>query len=243
MSPSEALDQAGQLILAAGGIVERQGNGYVEILLVHRQRYGEEWSLPKGKQDAGESLQETALREVLEETGCPVRFSGFGGCTHYYHGKLPKVVLYWRMVPAGECCFVPSAEVDGIAWLAPQAAVNRLAHEDEQALVSKLYGLGTPGRAGRSGMSITVKRMTEQELAALGVREWPIWVCEPSEFDWHYDQQESCFLLAGEVTVRSAAGEVSFGAGDFVTFPRGLDCTWQVSKAVRCCLLSGTGLI
>ena len=127
------------LILAAGGIVERQTEGEREICLVYRDRYGGEWSLPKGKQDPGETLQETARREVHEETGCPVDFTGFGGCTHYYHGRSPKVVLYWRMILAGPCAFAPSAEVLRIAWFSPPEALARLAHEDERELIRKLF--------------------------------------------------------------------------------------------------------
>ena len=67
----------------------------------------------------------------------------------------------------------------------------------------------------------------------MGVLSWPIWTCEISEFDWEYDQQESCLLLEGEVAVKSDNKEVKLGAGDFVVFPRGLKCRWKVIKPVR----------
>jgi uncharacterized cupin superfamily protein len=65
------------------------------------------------------------------------------------------------------------------------------------------------------------------------VAAWPIWTKEPSTFDWHYDKAERCYVLEGEVTVTGPDGQVSFGSGDLVTFPAGLDCTWQITKAVR----------
>jgi uncharacterized cupin superfamily protein len=80
---------------------------------------------------------------------------------------------------------------------------------------------------------IQVHKPTEEELVELGVRSWSIWTCEPSTFDWHYDDKEICYLLEGQVTVKTDNGEVSFGAGDMVVFPEGLSCVWQVSEGVR----------
>ena len=82
-------------------------------------------------------------------------------------------------------------------------------------------------------MHIEVKRPDEQEIEDLGVLGWPIWECRPSTFDWHYDQKEICYVLAGKVTVSYEGGEVSIEKGDLVTFPKGLDCVWNVSEAVR----------
>ena len=86
------------MILAAGGIVERATPAGIEILLVHRARYSDdEWSLPKGKVETGESLEETAVREVREETGCEIRLGEFLGATHYDVSGKPKEVSFWRM--------------------------------------------------------------------------------------------------------------------------------------------------
>lgn len=80
---------------------------------------------------------------------------------------------------------------------------------------------------------IEVRKPSEEELDAIGIRNWPIWTCEPSTFDWFYDDKETCYLLEGRVTVKTDEGEVSFGAGDLVVFPKGLKCVWQVSEGVR----------
>ncbi|HUK83157.1 MAG TPA: cupin domain-containing protein [Verrucomicrobiae bacterium] len=71
-------------------------------------------------------------------------------------------------------------------------------------------------------------------LDKLGVFTWPIWEKEVSEFPWHYDEAETCYLLEGDVIVTPDGGEpVHFGKGDLVTFPKGMSCTWKVLKPVR----------
>ena len=79
-----------------------------------------------------------------------------------------------------------------------------------------------------------IEKPSADKLAALGVTRWPIWTKEVSEFPWSYSSQEVAYILEGEVTVIEKGGEaVSFGAGDLVTFPSGLTCTWKVKKALR----------
>ncbi|HEY9823915.1 MAG TPA: cupin domain-containing protein [Stenomitos sp.] len=84
-------------------------------------------------------------------------------------------------------------------------------------------------------MTVVIEHEPSQErLAELGVFNWPIWTKEASEFPWHYDEAETCFLLEGDVVVTPNGGEpVEIGAGDLVTFAAGLSCTWNVRKAVR----------
>lgn len=73
-----------------------------------------------------------------------------------------------------------------------------------------------------------------EQLAQLGVSDWPIWSCGVSTFPWTYDERETCLLLEGEVTVTPDGGEpVRFGAGDLVEFAAGLSCQWEVRVAVR----------
>ena len=82
-------------------------------------------------------------------------------------------------------------------------------------------------------MKIEVRKINDSEIAKKDVFAWPLWACEVSEFDWEYDQQESCLLLEGEVEVKSDFETVKFGGGDFVVFPKGLKCKWRVIKPVR----------
>ena len=82
-------------------------------------------------------------------------------------------------------------------------------------------------------MNIKIDKLTDEEVNNKGVLSWPIWECDVSEFDWEYDQQESCLLLEGEVEVKSDIETVKFCGGDFVVFPRGLKCRWRVIKPVR----------
>ncbi len=73
----------------------------------------------------------------------------------------------------------------------------------------------------------------EEELEKMGVFDWPVWEKEVSKFPWHYDEKETCYILEGEVTVTPKSGKpVSFSKGDLVTFPEGMDCTWDIKKAV-----------
>lgn len=83
-------------------------------------------------------------------------------------------------------------------------------------------------------MEVEVRKMSEEELQDLDVRNWPIWEKEVSRFDWHYDETEECYLLAGRVTVETGDGKsVSFGKGDFVVFPAGLSCVWDIKEPVK----------
>lgn len=82
---------------------------------------------------------------------------------------------------------------------------------------------------------ITVEHApSESRLKELGVNSWPTWSKEVSKFPWSYSEQEVAYVLEGEVVVTPNGGEpVSFGAGDLVTFPSGMSCTWEVKKPLR----------
>ena len=66
-----------------------------------------------------------------------------------------------------------------------------------------------------------------------GIKSWPIWECEPSKFQWRYDDREICFIIEGQATIRTKKDEVYFiKSGDLVEFPSGLDCEWEVNKRI-----------
>ena len=87
--------------------------------------------------------------------------------------------------------------------------------------------------ATASELKIRVEKPTDQKLKDMGVKSWPIWTKEASRFDWHYDSEETCYFLEGDVTVETSSGSVRIGKGNLVTFPKGLSCTWVVKQDVR----------
>jgi 8-oxo-dGTP pyrophosphatase MutT (NUDIX family) len=128
---------AGQAtIRAAGGIVWRPGpGGLPEVALIHRPEQ-DDWTLPKGKLDHGETPEKAALREVEEETGIRCRITRAAGCTAYVdrHGR-DKIVCYWIMRPlAGR--FVPTQEVDRLRWATIDEALGVLSYPIDRALLS-----------------------------------------------------------------------------------------------------------
>jgi len=81
---------------------------------------------------------------------------------------------------------------------------------------------------------VKVEKLTPDELKKRGVDSWPVWTKGISKFPWVYDSIEECYILEGDVTVESKDGvKVTFGKGDFVTFPNGLSCTWDIKKPVK----------
>ncbi len=77
---------------------------------------------------------------------------------------------------------------------------------------------------------VVVKKPSDDESAVC--KAWPIWKCEPSTFDWVYTEKETCLLLEGKVTVSDDKDSVNFGPGDFVVFPKDLECIWNITEAV-----------
>ena len=120
--------------LAAGGVVLREG----KVLVVQRPRYGD-WSLPKGKREAGESLRETALREVREETGYQVEAGKFVGATSYAVEGRPKLVMFWRMEAAGNSeGKIDTSEVSRVEWWPITEATRKLTYASERDLLCRI---------------------------------------------------------------------------------------------------------
>ena len=121
------------VVQAAGGVIERDGL----IAVVYRPRY-DDWSLPKGKLDAGESFEQAALREVVEETGLHCALGGEMEPARYRDRRgRDKIVRYWRMTVISGA-FAPNDEVDALRWLSAADALNALTYDHDQALVRSL---------------------------------------------------------------------------------------------------------
>lgn len=135
MSSHTHTDPTGvEVVRAAGGVVVRTDGPSVEVLIVHRPRY-DDWSFPKGKVDPGETDEAAALREVEEETGYRCALGAELEPVEYLDSRgRHKFVRYWIMtVIDGQ--FRPNSEVDVLAWLAPQAARDRLTYSHDQHLL------------------------------------------------------------------------------------------------------------
>jgi 8-oxo-dGTP pyrophosphatase MutT (NUDIX family) len=131
-------------VRAAGGIVHRgASDGEPLVLLVHRPRY-DDWSLPKGKADSGERAEETALREVEEETGLRCVLGDHVGETRYRDSKgRNKIVQYWLMEPESMVdtatgAFVPNDEVDEVLWCTVTEAIQQLSYAHDRKLLQRV---------------------------------------------------------------------------------------------------------
>ena len=126
---SEEIQAAGGVVLDASG----------RVAVVHRPRY-DDWSLPKGKLDEGETFEEAALREVWEETGLRVSLGRELPPVRYSVRERPKLVRYWLMSVESDPGFEPNDEVDELRWLSPADAVALLTYEHDRELVDAVDG-------------------------------------------------------------------------------------------------------
>ena len=129
------LNTPAEIVRAAGGLVVRRQSGQLEIAVVHRPVH-QDWSYPKGKLEEGESFEDAAQREVLEETGLICRLVRFVGHTDYIDRKgRPKVVAYWVMA-AEAGTFSPNEEVDELRWVDVEGAGLLLSYERDRELLA-----------------------------------------------------------------------------------------------------------
>lgn len=136
-------------VYAAGGVLIRPGAEGLEIAIVHRPRY-DDWSFPKGKADTGESAEQTALREVREETGfdCDMGVE-LPSVVYTDHKGRSKIVRYWSMtVRRGE--FLTNDEVDRLDWVDAIEAGERLTYDHDVDVLSALLAIGDPIGEGLS---------------------------------------------------------------------------------------------
>jgi 8-oxo-dGTP diphosphatase len=132
-------------VVAAGGIVLRREK--IPLIAVVRLRKRDEWVLPKGKLDDGETPRDAAEREVLEETGHDVSVHEFLGTLVYESGGRSKVVHYWRMETNGGQAHDLMDDVRAVDWLPLDAAVERLSHVYERAFLANVGPLALEAAA------------------------------------------------------------------------------------------------
>ena len=126
-------------VRAAGGVVTRtNAAGERELLLVHRPRY-DDWTLPKGKAEPGESDEECALREVEEETSLECELGEEVAISEYEDGAgRPKRVRYYAMTPREGARAVPRNEVDDLRWLTRREALDTLTYDRDVDVVERV---------------------------------------------------------------------------------------------------------
>jgi len=144
------------VIKAAGGILQRSTPRGDEVMVVYRKRH-QDWTLPRGKVRDGESFQEAAMREVQEETGCSCRIGNYLGTISYADDGVPKVVLFWKMSLIEEKGTKNNEEIGEALWLQVPAAIERLTHAQEKALLSRIGSMPKQQQAQSEASAIPVE--------------------------------------------------------------------------------------
>ena len=127
-----------RVIRAAGGLVFRStSKGKLKVLIAHRPAY-DDWSLPKGKSDKGETPEETAIREVLEETGyrCAV-VRELEPVTYWFQreGQRIRKTVRWFLMRPLEKVGEHDHEVDEVRWATPEDALRLLRYDSDRRLL------------------------------------------------------------------------------------------------------------
>jgi 8-oxo-dGTP diphosphatase len=150
-----------EAILSAGAAVWRHAAqpGNAEVLLVHRARY-DDWSLPKGKREAGEHVLLTAVREVHEETSVRPVLGPRLPTTKYLVRGRPKQVEYWAATAPGAHA-AASHEIDAVAWLAVPAVAARLSYPHDAEVIASLKP------------RVTVPLILARHVSAGAKNDWP----------------------------------------------------------------------
>jgi 8-oxo-dGTP diphosphatase len=145
------MSRSPETVVAGGAVCWKIVDGEVRILLVHRKTH-KDVSLPKGKCDPGETVPETAQREILEETGLHITLGAYLGRVGYLlPSKKPKEVHYWAAeVDPGEAERAPfesNDEIYALEWVSLKKAPKRLTYEHDADIVENFQSLFDSGKA------------------------------------------------------------------------------------------------
>lgn len=135
-------DQPVEHLVSAGGVVYRNGGRGLEIVLCGRKS-PPLWALPKGTPDTGETREQTALREVIEETGLQVKLEGFIDKVDYWFVRpsdkvrCHKIVLFYLMSPTGGDVSLHDHEFDDVRWFSVEEALKSMTYGNEAEIAEK----------------------------------------------------------------------------------------------------------
>lgn len=154
---------------SAGGVVHRSVDGRVEIALVHR-RTPALWALPKGTPDAGETLEETALREAREETGLEVELEAPIRSIRYFfvRGRIRfhKTVHFYLMRAVGGSVDQHDAEFDEVRWFGLLEALAMLTYPTERSVMEQAARMLEAPASASGGAEEAAEEGAEAEATA-----------------------------------------------------------------------------
>ena len=142
--------------VSAGGVVYQMNSGRLETVLCGRSQ-PVRWSLAKGTPDSGETLEQTALREVREETGLEVEIDGSLGSIDYWFAdrgkdvRYHKTVHFYLMVPVGGATDKHDPEFDVVQWFDAKEALKTLAYANEVNVLQRALDLIEERDSANSG--------------------------------------------------------------------------------------------
>lgn len=218
-----------RIIQAAGAVAIRGSGESAEVLAVHRPRY-DDWSLPKGKLQAGEIAPTAAVREVAEETGVLIRLQAPLDPTSYRTAKAAdKTVSWWRAAAIADPPPKPVSddgpdeqsvpEVDEVAWLSVQEAEERLDYDQDRKLLGQALDQPT-----------TTPLIVVRHAKAINRK------------DWHGTDPDRPLRPRGRVQSRQLVGVLgAYGVGELYTSPW-LRCTATLQPYALEARLSSTAL-
>ena len=129
---------------SAGGVVYRTAPARTEVALVHRLKPAL-WALPKGTPQAGETLEETALRETREETGLEVEIEQPISSIRYFfvrgRTRFAKTVHFFLMRPVGGDLSLHDHEFDEVLWWPLEEAIELVTYPTERSVLERAAAL------------------------------------------------------------------------------------------------------